>query len=374
MKKVKKASIDNFKSLELTNQNDLKDMIKYNFFLVIIMVQFVANSQNYIKYNSIISSAIVNVLDSNYSDAIVKFDSAFVQFKPFPNDAYLAAQVSLLLENNLLTQKYLLIGAGVGLGITSINYPMFSKFKLREDFTSFEQEFSKVSGKYNNSLNSKYREDCINLVIRDQEANNTHSILNILRPYAKFTDKKLNKELDKILIDLDSLINKNQGILPFRSVIGVRSFEYDKTMPKNSEGTQYFLLATIFWHHPLIFQKWENELYKALETGEISARTYALIRTFCGQHFDNNSMSNEMKNQMKYQDYKYYVRWPEYVEKGDEDAVNIERKKIGLYPISYEYKMKKAQLDFNLQYKLIMKKNKIIENNSYKINYNYFNL
>ena len=145
-------------------------------------------------------------------------------------------------------------------------------------------------------------------------------------------------------------------------------------MPQNSDGINELLLSTIFYHYPLAFQKWEVHLNEALKNGEISARMYALIRTFCGVHY-KYSLDRKVKRKMKYTNYKYYFRWIELANEEICKTVNIERAKIGLYSVEDEKKIKQYQNKFNWFYKNNLKKDKpIIDKENYCINFNYYSL
>jgi hypothetical protein len=348
----------------------MKSFISYLFLTIFALW---ANSQAYLDYHRTCSNAVVSILDGNYHEAHSSYDSIFQLYKPFPKDLSIASQNAALLGMFDSAKKFLLDGASLGLGLAILYEPAFCKFRKEKDFELFEKTFLSLSEKYYANLDLKYRNACITLVHQDQSANKTHKFYNRIWPFNKLAEKQLSEQDSIILKKLDSLVIINNGLFPFRHVVGGRSFEHPK-MRNNKYGTNDFILSIVFIHFPQAFHRYETVFFEGLLNGELHCETYGLMRTFCGRDYAIKPKSKKEKRNFPYKDYKYYIKWPDLVKIQNLEDVNQERKKIGYLSVESELRLKSAQYLFykeKIYFDTINCSNKA---NSNLINFHYANL
>lgn len=344
--------------------------------LLIVLALFIKTDlvcqQNYLQYAAGISKAETMILHDHFDSAFIVYDQVFVSFeKCFPNDVFIAAQAASVMNDFKRCWTYLKKGFEWGLKTECLRYPAFKAFNSSHYSDSIDRYFPQLHAIYQSRINQSYRQECLNLYYRDQKANRTHQPMNILIPaLAKRAEKRLDDTCAALLAELRLLMVRYDG---FPSVVntGVRDTFYANTHSV-SDGRDYWIIATLFWHYSYAFQEFDSVLYNAVLDGNLSAWHYALIRDFSKIHYEN---SGKKKNSgIKYQTFHYNVYWLDPGQLfGTSELLfyNSNRQQLGLMSLQDEQLKKKRHMQY---YEYAQKPSLKEEEKKYLIYFDYYYL
>lgn len=329
----------------------------------------VVSAQDYIEYNAQISLAETAFLSDSFESSIILYSKTFKEFnKCFPNDAYIAAEVSSYIGKLEFTDSFLRKGMLWGLNLKVLDEPIFKEFCKSPFYPNLFNDFDSLHEIYNKRINFTYRDKIYTLRNDDLRSNQTHSLFNrIFR--SKRSYQKLVENSCSLLTEMTYMIEEYG--LPSIENIGVSDRKTsdlsDTSIYKN--GTNGNLGWFILWHCHTSFQEWEAHLNDALKNGDISSFYFAVCMDF-GARFMESKLPNSEKEKIHNKTPYYFVRWIDPFEPlTDENEINTLRQKIGLMTLASERKKKLWQNKHN---QLLMKNLLDIDRSKYIINLNYY--
>ncbi|MCG8573607.1 MAG: hypothetical protein MI810_01890 [Flavobacteriales bacterium] len=338
-------------------------MKRYSYLLIFCISLFskFSFSQDYLHYFKEVARAEVDILDSNYSQAIKTYDELFRNYDfVFPKDALVAAQVAAFEKDAERCIEFLKIGVKNGLPPSSImRNPHFYRLSNSTDQNTPDWTettfFDSLVYLNKQRINQQYRDTIIEMVKEDQYLRDKNeTFLNAVIFNHKLKPRLYKKWMAQAHQQAHTVLEftKEYGF-PSHKVIGThRSEDYSKF------GTNYSssYATIILYHYDFAWQILKEELPEQLKKGNINPKQYALLRDFATRHYLFGKVEDEA-----YSDYHYFVRWTHNETKLNDEkredrkqwieenktAIDLSRDSIGLLPYDYGIKMRFNQWGFN---------------------------
>lgn len=226
-----------------------------------------ANANNYIKYYRAIAAAETEVVNGQYTEAILQYSKAFAEY-PYnnPTDCYVAAQVAAYAGDSANCYSFLRTGISFGLPLQTIQHN-----KHLAVYALPKEELSMLQRIYEERINKTVRAAMIRLIQKDQ------AVVHKLPPGALYDNGE--RSLKAIYQPTwDSMVNEIIQLttiygFPAQKIAGTQNG--DDTVFRISPHCNYAYFILI--HYCNAWQRMGTVLHDELEKGNITPIMYAAL-------------------------------------------------------------------------------------------------
>lgn len=298
--------------------------------LIVCLTMSFAFSQDYIKYNKLITKAENEILDSSYNEALAIYDQVLKKYDfVFAKDCYTALQIVSFSNDSVQAQFFLRKGIKQGLELDLLeNAPFISRFSTLSWWKPFIlSEYDSLHNIYLSKINLKLRDQLIKLATLDQLYTKKLNRYRFRIIHQIIAYRKWKKEIGNIVeIELLPLIEKHG--FPGEKLVGINTnIRFNDTTTndflisqiKKGIGGPESVNAYLILIHYISGRKnkLDFHLLENVRCGNLPAIQYASLQDFCMKY------DSEIKS-------GYYNQWHR---NPDTDAIindNLNRLSIGL--------------------------------------------
>lgn len=316
------------------------------FFLSLLMLMISSNhltaSVNYITYHKEIIKAEEAFIEGEIQKSLTLYEDIFTKYRPFAKDCFIALQLACMQKDTAKSTMFFeySFASGITWSMLESSSHIQKIIGTYPQYQNFIYNLYKVERKkYLQSLDFPLRCQYLNLCSKDYAFKNLGQHWGH-KEFSDSTYAAVTRENVESLIGL----TKRFG---FKGDLGVgyKNSEIDETGGRDISLIP--IIVPIFLHNSCAFIKLKNELYQAVQNGELHPRWYATFHDWALNELQDVSNDGSRTNfyWRFYRSYcksepstEYYNFWANHRTDKDPDYVDKCREKLGISSKAHDQK------------------------------------